>query len=147
VTGAAIRLEGQVLVWRPGGEGACYRCLYRDAEVNTETCAQPACSPGVGVIGSCRRGSDQGADRARRAAGRTFAAAGRRRAWNGGREGKARSGCPVCAVSGDGAVKQNRHEGIDADDWIAYLRLESILRAAISGACNRRIDPARRALP
>jgi adenylyltransferase/sulfurtransferase len=53
VTGAAIRLEGQVLVWRPGGEGACYRCLYRDAEVNTETCAQTGVlAPVVGVIGS-----------------------------------------------------------------------------------------------
>jgi molybdopterin/thiamine biosynthesis adenylyltransferase len=40
VTGAAIRLEGQVLVWRPGGEGACYRCLYRDADAAPETCAQ-----------------------------------------------------------------------------------------------------------
>ena len=53
ITGAAIRLEGQVLVWRPGGEGACYRCLYRDAEVNTETCAQTGVlAPVVGVIGS-----------------------------------------------------------------------------------------------
>jgi adenylyltransferase/sulfurtransferase len=53
VTGAAIRLEGQVLVWRPGGKGACYRCLYRDAEVNTETCAQTGVlAPVVGVIGS-----------------------------------------------------------------------------------------------
>ena len=53
VTGAAIRLEGQVLVWRPGGKGACYRCLYRDAEGNTETCAQTGVlAPVVGVIGS-----------------------------------------------------------------------------------------------
>ena len=53
VTGAAIRLEGQVLVWRPGGEGACYRCLYRDAEGNAETCAQTGVlAPVVGVIGS-----------------------------------------------------------------------------------------------
>ncbi|MFZ1641651.1 MAG: molybdopterin-synthase adenylyltransferase MoeB [Candidatus Contendobacter sp.] len=53
VTGAAIRLEGQVLVWRPGGEGACYRCLYRDAGMNPETCAQTGVlAPVVGVIGS-----------------------------------------------------------------------------------------------
>lgn len=53
VSGAAIRLEGQVLVWRPGGEGACYRCLYRDAEGNAETCAQTGVlAPVVGVIGS-----------------------------------------------------------------------------------------------
>jgi adenylyltransferase/sulfurtransferase len=53
VTGAAIRLEGQVLVWRPGGEGACYRCLYRDPEVTAETCAQTGVlAPVVGVIGS-----------------------------------------------------------------------------------------------
>lgn len=53
VMGAAIRLEGQVLVWRPGGEGACYRCLYRDAEGHAETCAQTGVlAPVVGVIGS-----------------------------------------------------------------------------------------------
>lgn len=52
VSGAAIRLEGQVLVWRPGGEGACYRCLYRDAGMNPETCAQTGVlAPVVGVIG------------------------------------------------------------------------------------------------
>ena len=50
VTGAAIRLEGQVLVWRPGGEGACYRCLYRDADVAPETCAQTGVlAPVVGI--------------------------------------------------------------------------------------------------
>ena len=53
VSGAAIRLEGQLLVWRPGGEGACYRCLYRDAEAAAETCAQTGVlAPVVGVIGS-----------------------------------------------------------------------------------------------
>jgi len=53
VSGAAIRLEGQVLVWRPGGEGACYRCLYRDADMNPETCAQTGVlAPVVGIIGS-----------------------------------------------------------------------------------------------
>ncbi|MFZ1325401.1 MAG: molybdopterin-synthase adenylyltransferase MoeB [Candidatus Contendobacter sp.] len=53
VTGAVIRLEGQVLVWRPDGEGACYRCLYRDAESSTESCAQTGVlAPVVGVIGS-----------------------------------------------------------------------------------------------
>lgn len=52
VSGAAIRLEGQVLVWRPCGEGACYRCLYRDAGMNPETCAQTGVlAPVVGVIG------------------------------------------------------------------------------------------------
>jgi molybdopterin/thiamine biosynthesis adenylyltransferase len=52
VTGAAIRLEGQVLVWRPGGEGACYRCLYHEAGMNPETCAQTGVlAPVVGVIG------------------------------------------------------------------------------------------------
>ncbi len=53
VTGAAIRLEGQVLVWRPGGEGACYRCLYRDTDVSPETCAQTGVlAPVVGIVGS-----------------------------------------------------------------------------------------------
>lgn len=53
VSGAAIRLEGQVLVWRPGGEGACYRCLYRGADTNPDTCAQTGVlAPVVGIIGS-----------------------------------------------------------------------------------------------
>ena len=53
VTGAAIRLEGQVLVWRPTGEGACYRCLYREATMPLETCAQTGIlAPVVGIIGS-----------------------------------------------------------------------------------------------
>lgn len=53
VTGAAIRLEGQVLVWQPTGEGACYRCLYRDANSPPETCAQTGVlAPVVGIIGS-----------------------------------------------------------------------------------------------
>lgn len=53
VSGAVIRLEGQVLVWRPRRDGACYRCLYRDAEVNPEACAQTGVlAPVVGVIGS-----------------------------------------------------------------------------------------------
>ena len=53
VTGAAIRLEGQVLVWRPGGENACYHCLYREAAVEPETCAQTGVlAPVVGIIGS-----------------------------------------------------------------------------------------------
>lgn len=53
VTGAAIRMEGQVLVWRPGAENACYHCLYRDAALEPETCAQTGVlAPVVGIIGS-----------------------------------------------------------------------------------------------
>jgi len=53
VSGAAIRLEGQVLVWHPHGTGACYRCLYRDTGTPLETCAQTGVlAPVVGVIGS-----------------------------------------------------------------------------------------------
>ena len=53
VSGAAIRWEGQVLVWRPDKEGGCYRCLYRDAAMNPETCTQTGIlAPVVGVIGS-----------------------------------------------------------------------------------------------
>ena len=53
VIGAAIRLEGQVLAWRPGGAGACYRCLYHDAEMPAESCTQTGVfAPVVGIIGS-----------------------------------------------------------------------------------------------
>lgn len=53
VSGAAIRVEGQILVWRPDQAAACYRCLYRDTEVVLETCAQTGVlAPVVGVIGA-----------------------------------------------------------------------------------------------
>ncbi len=53
VSGAAIRLEGQILVWRPDRAGACYRCLYHSTDVALETCAQTGVlAPVVGVIGS-----------------------------------------------------------------------------------------------
>ena len=53
VSGAVIRLEGQVLVWQPGGEGGCYRCLYRVSTAPTETCVESGVlGPVVGVIGS-----------------------------------------------------------------------------------------------
>jgi adenylyltransferase/sulfurtransferase len=52
VSGAAIRLEGQVAVFRPGGP--CYQCLFRDeAGEATESCEQAGVlGPLVGVIGS-----------------------------------------------------------------------------------------------
>jgi adenylyltransferase/sulfurtransferase len=52
VSGAAIRLEGQVAVFRPGGP--CYRCLFHDeAGATTESCEDAGVlGPLVGVIGS-----------------------------------------------------------------------------------------------
>jgi adenylyltransferase/sulfurtransferase len=52
VSGAAIRLEGQVAVFCPGG--ACYQCLFRDETgAVTESCEEAGIlGPLVGVIGS-----------------------------------------------------------------------------------------------
>lgn len=53
VSGAAIRLEGQVTAFsgRPGGP--CYRCLYPDEGAIDETCtANGVLAPLVGIIGS-----------------------------------------------------------------------------------------------
>lgn len=51
VFGAAIRLEGQAAVFVPGG--ACYRCLYQDADEAAETCSQSGVlAPVVGIVGS-----------------------------------------------------------------------------------------------
>jgi molybdopterin-synthase adenylyltransferase len=53
VSGAAIRLEGQVTAFsgRPGGP--CYRCLYPDDGSVDETCsANGILAPVVGIIGS-----------------------------------------------------------------------------------------------
>lgn len=54
VSGAAIRMEGQVAVFRPDLPGqACYRCLYRDENEEEETCTQTGVlAPVVGIIGS-----------------------------------------------------------------------------------------------
>lgn len=53
VTGAAIRFEGQLAVFRhdkPGGP--CYNCLYSEADENLESCAgQGILAPVVGTIG------------------------------------------------------------------------------------------------
>jgi len=51
VSGAAIRMEGQVAVFRPGGP--CYRCLYREDGELQESCERNGVlAPVVGVIGS-----------------------------------------------------------------------------------------------
>ncbi len=53
VSGAAIRLQGQVTVFNNGPNSPCYRCLYRDEEETPETCTQSGIlAPVVGVIGS-----------------------------------------------------------------------------------------------
>jgi adenylyltransferase/sulfurtransferase len=54
VSGAAIRMEGQVIVFANQGEGPCYRCLYKeDANDEATTCSENGVlSPVVGIIGS-----------------------------------------------------------------------------------------------
>jgi len=54
VSGAAIRMEGQVIVFANQGKGPCYRCLYKDdANDSATTCSENGVlSPIVGIIGS-----------------------------------------------------------------------------------------------
>lgn len=54
VSGAAIRLEGQVAVFdNRDSESPCYRCLYdEDSEENTTCAANGVLAPLVGIIGS-----------------------------------------------------------------------------------------------
>jgi len=54
ISGAAIRLEGQVAVFRPGRtDSPCYRCLYKDMDELAESCSQTGVlAPLVGIIGS-----------------------------------------------------------------------------------------------
>ncbi|MDX2505924.1 MAG: molybdopterin-synthase adenylyltransferase MoeB [Gammaproteobacteria bacterium] len=54
VSGAAIRMEGQVIVFANQGEGPCYRCLYKeDADNMATTCSENGIlAPVVGIIGS-----------------------------------------------------------------------------------------------
>ena len=54
VSGAAVRMEGQLSVFLPGSaESPCYACLYRQGENEDQTCSENGVlSPVVGVIGS-----------------------------------------------------------------------------------------------
>jgi len=53
VTGAAIRLEGQIMNYQPNVQGPCYQCLYTQVYENAETCEmEGVLGPVVGVIGT-----------------------------------------------------------------------------------------------
>ena len=54
VSGAAIRLEGQIAVFDPRqDESPCYQCLYADAADGALNCAENGvASPLVGIVGS-----------------------------------------------------------------------------------------------
>jgi molybdopterin/thiamine biosynthesis adenylyltransferase len=53
VTGAAIRLEGQIMNYQPAANSACYQCLYTEAYGNEESCElEGVLGPVVGVIGT-----------------------------------------------------------------------------------------------
>jgi len=54
VSGAAIRLEGQVAVYDPvNPESPCYQCLYKEGDNEDLTCSESGVlSPVVGIIGS-----------------------------------------------------------------------------------------------
>jgi molybdopterin-synthase adenylyltransferase len=53
VSGAALRFEGQLAVFRPDLGGPCYRCLYAESDELMEDCRNNGVlAPLVGVIGS-----------------------------------------------------------------------------------------------
>jgi adenylyltransferase/sulfurtransferase len=54
VSGAAVRLEGQLTVLLPGRENSpCYSCLYREGAEDDQTCSgNGVLAPVVGIIGS-----------------------------------------------------------------------------------------------
>jgi len=52
ISGAAIRWEGQVAVFMPGGK-PCYRCLYQEEDENLNDCAgQGIVAPVAGTVGT-----------------------------------------------------------------------------------------------
>lgn len=55
IFGAAVQLEGQILVYDPARESACYQCLYKNASDAALNCAENGvAAPVVGIIGSCQ---------------------------------------------------------------------------------------------
>lgn len=53
VSGAAIRLEGQLMSYQPDSSSPCYQCLYSKIYENAETCAlEGVLAPVVGIIGT-----------------------------------------------------------------------------------------------
>ena len=53
VSGAAIRMEGQVSVYLNDGHGPCYHCLYKDeGELDASCSNNGVLAPVVGIIGS-----------------------------------------------------------------------------------------------
>jgi len=53
VSGAAIRMEGQLMSYQPGMDGPCYQCLYSQVYENAESCEmEGVLAPVVGVIGT-----------------------------------------------------------------------------------------------
>lgn len=53
VSGAAIRMEGQVAVFDHRAGGPCYRCLYREEGAEAERCSESGVlGPAVGIVGS-----------------------------------------------------------------------------------------------
>jgi adenylyltransferase/sulfurtransferase len=54
VSGAAIRLEGQILSYQPNAESPCYQCLYSESVYeNAQSCEMEGIlGPVVGVIGT-----------------------------------------------------------------------------------------------
>lgn len=53
VSGAAIRMEGQVSIFNKTPASPCYRCLYKDeGELDTSCSTNGVLSPVVGIIGS-----------------------------------------------------------------------------------------------
>ena len=53
ISAAVVRMEGQVTIFDPGKEGACYRCLYDEAGGVPETCSENGVlAPAAGLVGS-----------------------------------------------------------------------------------------------
>ena len=53
VSGAAIRLEGQIAMFNASRQSPCYACLYPEGEEETQRCSEVGVlGPLVGVIGS-----------------------------------------------------------------------------------------------
>lgn len=102
VSGAAIRMEGQLAIFLNAGHGPCYQCMFPDTDAMEVSCSEAGVlSSTVGIIGSLQA---QAALKLLLGIGKTIDGSlllmdGMSSEWRNMKINK-RSNCPICSESG-----------------------------------------------